>query len=105
MKFITWFKQSLEDELGEASFKRIYNWLIICLVIFVTIYCTLNNLWSTPTLWVLAILLTAGFLNTGVITVENIIKFKNGGTIPPDAQAIADKLQVNSTIEPKPETP
>lgn len=100
MDFITWFKGSLEDDTHTASFKRIYNWIIICLVVFVVIYVTLNRLWSNSTLWALSILLVAGFLNTGVITTENILRFKNGGAAPapepPTPEEVAESLEIKA---------
>lgn len=101
MKFVTWFKGSLEDSTNTASFKRIYNWIIICLVVFVVVYITLNKLWSNPTLWALTILLTAGFLNTGVITTENILRFKNGGNPPsvPTPEQVAESLEIKAKPE------
>ncbi len=77
IKFITWFKGSLEDEKGVASFRRIDNWLLICLVMFIVIYPVILKTLSMLHIYVLIILLVAGFLNTSVITVDNILRFFN----------------------------
>lgn len=75
--FFKWFKGSLEDEKGTASFRRIYNWILICLVVFVVFYPTLKNNWTMLLVYVLIVLLVAGFLNTSVITTDNILRFFN----------------------------
>lgn len=79
MDFIRWFKGSLEDDKGVASFRRIYNWILICLVTFLVIYVTVKNLWTMLLIYVLIVLLVAGFLNTSVITTDNILRFFNRG--------------------------
>lgn len=98
MKFINWFKGSLEDEKGVASFRRIYNWIIICLVTFLVIYVTVKNIWSTTLVYVLSILLAAGFLNTSVITVDNILRFFNKEPNQPEPVPEKQQADISGTI-------
>lgn len=77
MKFLQWFKGSLEDDAHTASFRRIYNWILTCLIVFFVVYATINNLWSMHYIYVLLILLLAVFLNIGTVTVDNILRFFN----------------------------
>lgn len=77
MKFINWFKGALQDEKGVASFRRIDNWLLMCLVMFIVVYPVVLKSLSMLHIYVLIILLVAGFLNTSVITVDNILRFFN----------------------------
>lgn len=77
IRFINWFKGSLEDADGIASFRRIYNWILISLVTYEVLFCTFRNIWSMLTIYVLIVLLVAGFLNTSVITTDNILRFFN----------------------------
>lgn len=77
MRFINWFKGALQDEKGVASFRRIDNWMLMCLVIFIVIWPSVKNYWTMYYIYVLIILLVAGFLNTSVITVDNILRFFN----------------------------
>lgn len=86
MGFIRWFKQSLEDEKGVASFRRIYNYILISLVCFVVVWHTIKNNWSWLIIDVLLILLLAGFLNIGTITVDNILRFFNRDKDQPPQQ-------------------
>jgi hypothetical protein len=84
MDFIRWFKGSLEDDKGVASFRRIYNWIIISLVAFLVVYVTVKNIWTTVLIDVLIVLLVAGFLNTSVITADNVLRFFNRDKSQPD---------------------
>jgi hypothetical protein len=85
MDFIRWFKGSLEDDKGVASFRRIYNWIIISLVAFLVVYVTVKNIWTTVLIDVLIVLLVAGFLNTSVITADNVLRFFNRDKGPDDS--------------------
>lgn len=98
MGFIRWFKGSLEDNDGTASFRRIYNWLIVCLVIFVVVYSTLSHTWSNLLIYVLLILLIAGFLNTSVITVDNILRFFNRDKEPESQPAQPQKADITGEM-------
>lgn len=92
MKFISWFKGSLEDQFGVASFRRIYNWILICLVAFVVIYVTLHSATMNMFfIYLIAILLVAGFLNTSVITADNVLRFFNRGKASDNAPIINDQ--------------
>lgn len=109
MNFIRWFKGSLEDDTGTASFRRIYNWIIIVLVAFLVIYATLNHSWTMLLVYVLIVLLVAGFMNTSVITADNVLRFfnrdKDTGTTEQQPPATPQKvnIEVPATIsEPKP---
>lgn len=105
MNFIRWFKGSLEDELGVASFRRIYNWIIISLVAFVVVWFSVKNTWTMLIIYVLIVLLVAGFLNTSVITVDNILRFfnkdKNQDT-PPEQPPVQQHVEGDLSITPKP---
>lgn len=101
MNFIRWFKGSLEDQDGIASFRRIYNWIIISLVAFLVIYYSITNNWTMLIIYVLIILLVAGFLNTSVITVDNILRFFNKEPEPtpaPAPQAEPVKADISGTV-------
>lgn len=76
-RFFKWFKGSLEDATGTASFRRIYNWLIISLVMFLVVWHAVYYNLSKLILYEILILLIAGFLNIGVITIDNILRFMN----------------------------
>lgn len=86
MGFVKWFKASLEDEKGVASFRRIYNYILIALVCFVVIWHTVKDNWSGLIIDVLIILLLAGFLNIGTITADNILRFFNRDRDQPQQQ-------------------
>lgn len=105
MDFIRWFKGSLEDQSGTASFRRIYNWILICLVMFLVIYITMKGIWSMLLIYVLIILLVAGFLNTSVITADNILRFFNrdkpDDNSPDQEQPQKANITGDVTITPK----
>lgn len=105
--FINWFKGSLEDESKTASFRRIYNWVLTMLVIFLVVFLTIANKWTPLHQNVLLILLIAIFLNTGVVTIDNIMRFfgKNKPDAPeqvPDPPKPPD-LEIKTTVTAQPQ--
>jgi diacylglycerol kinase len=106
IKFINWFKGSLEDEKGTASFRRIYNWIIICLVVFIVLFYSIRDKWTMLIIYVMIILLVAGFLNTSVITTDNILRFfhREGNDDQPQQQP-PQQADISGHIEIKPNPP
>ena len=101
MRFINWFKGSLEDDKGTASFRRIYNWILILLISYIVLFCTFKNIWTILLIYVLIVLLVAGFLNTSVITVDNILRFFNRDKPQPEPPAEQKAtIQGDVTITP-----
>lgn len=105
MKFINWFKGSLEDAAGTASFRRIYNWILISLISFLVIYHALKHNLTQTIIYEILLLLIAGFLNIGVVTIDNILRFfnRNKGDQPdPPAE---QKATITGDVTIKPEQP
>lgn len=98
MNFIRWFKGSLEDEKGVASFRRIYNYIIITLASYVVIETTEKNHWTMLIIYVLIVLLVAGFLNTSVITTDNILRFFNREKLEPEKPPIEQKATIQGNV-------
>lgn len=104
MKFINWFKGSAEDEKGVASFRRIDNYWLMALVCFAVIYPEIKGTLSSTHIYMVVILLVAGFLNTSVITTDNILRFFNRDkdqNQPPPVQPQISHVEGDINITPK----
>lgn len=106
MNFIQWFKQSLEDEKGQASFKRITNYILLVLICFEVIYPIVRRELNIYFVYILIVLVATLLINTGVITWENLTKMasvvKGSPYTEEDGNDAIKKLQADITINPKP---
>jgi hypothetical protein len=72
IRFLNWLKQSLEDENGQASYKRIG----IAIFLFLIAYMVLGKMITTP-LWLNAFyaLLIVSSVWVGLVTIPQVLQF------------------------------
>jgi hypothetical protein len=108
MKFINWFRGSVEDEKGTASFRRIDNYWLMILASFAVLYPELTKNLSTTHVYMVVILLVAGFLNTSVITADNVLRFFNRDKdtpAPQPQQPVQTHVEGDLNLTPNPNPP
>ena len=75
MNIIQWLRPSFEDNDGKSSYRRLSAFYAICMDAYIILADKITN---DTMLWVHYSLLVYSLVMTGIVTVQNIIDFKNG---------------------------
>lgn len=74
-RLIQWIRPSFEDNEGKSSYRRFSAFYAICMDAYIIIGDKITN---ETMLWVHYSLLVYSLVMTGIVTVQNILDFKNG---------------------------